>query len=389
MPGIHALLAPSAAHRWLNCGGSIALTKNFPSVDSDFSREGTCGHRLAQICLEDGNNAQQHIGAAYYVGDNEKGVPINWPVTKELADLVSVYVNYVREEARGKSLLIEQRLPLTAITGEPDAFGTSDAVIIDGLTLTIVDLKLGYVEVEADANEQLMLYAAAARERFKLLGDFKLFTVTIVQPKRDKIESAAFTNVELDFFVDEVKAAAPAALDGTAPRIPGDHCRYCEGNKRNICPELTASIIDVVADQTPVTELKADYLAANMRAVPVIESWCKNVRAELERRMLVEGHKIPGWKIVEGRRGAREWTDAKQAEAALMKFVPVEKIYELLNKPTLRTPTQVEKLAKALPEAWAVAQQFITQSEGKPSVAPSTDPRSEAGAVIDSFEVVQ
>jgi len=49
--------------------------------------------------------------------------------------------------------MVEQRLSIEAITKEPGAKGTSDAVILAGEELVIVDLKYGRgVKVDADEN---------------------------------------------------------------------------------------------------------------------------------------------------------------------------------------------------------------------------------------------
>jgi len=40
----HAKLAPSAAHRWLNCPGSIRLTADIPETTSKYAEEGIAAH---------------------------------------------------------------------------------------------------------------------------------------------------------------------------------------------------------------------------------------------------------------------------------------------------------------------------------------------------------
>ena len=44
MPGQHALLSPSAAHRWLNCTAAPRLEAGQPDSGSDYAREGTLAH---------------------------------------------------------------------------------------------------------------------------------------------------------------------------------------------------------------------------------------------------------------------------------------------------------------------------------------------------------
>jgi len=79
---------------------------------------------------------------------------------------------------------------------------------------------------------------------------------------------------------------------------------------------------------------------------------------------------------VAGKRGARAWTDAKAAEELLRKQfrLTIKQAYDL----KLISPTSAEKLAKAGdlgPKQWARAQELIHQPDGKPHVAPESDPR--------------
>lgn len=374
----HARLAPSAAHRWLICPGSVALSEQFPEVSSEFAREGTAAHNLAEMCFKGNRWAKEFVGTEIIA---EGGA--NIPVTEDMAAFVQSYLTYVKEAAAGKTLLIEQRLPLTPLTGEADAFGTADAVIFDGDTCTIIDLKYGRgVQVEAEDNEQLAMYAAAAREEYGILGDFKNFRVVIVQPRLDHIDEKTFTKKYLDDFVAQIKAVAPYALNGKGDLQPSeDGCRFCKA--KAVCPALTEQVLSATSDGFDNLNSQNDVdIGKSMAAVDMIEGWCRAVRAESERRLFA-GTKVPGWKLVEGRKGARQWTNAKAVEEA-MKAMRLAK--EEMYKFSLITPTAAEKVLKDQPRRWNALQEFITQNEGQPSVAPSTDPRPEIGAVIDAFD---
>ena len=65
----HALYSPSSAHRWLECFGSVALTKYIPDVMSPYALEGSAAHTLAKICLEEKNDAVKHVGKMYAVDE--------------------------------------------------------------------------------------------------------------------------------------------------------------------------------------------------------------------------------------------------------------------------------------------------------------------------------
>jgi hypothetical protein len=111
-----------------------------------------------------------------------------------------------------------------------------------------------------------------------------------------------------------------------------------------------------------------------MTAVPVIEDWCKAVRAEVERKLLA-GENVPGFKLVLGKAGARAWKDPDTVEASLKAMrLKVEEMYDL----KLISPTSAEKLAKAKvlgPRQWTKLQPLIGRSDPKPSVAPLSDKR--------------
>ena len=76
---------------------------------------------------------------------------------------------------------------------------------------------------------------------------------------------------------------------------------------------------------TPATP---QQLTRAMAATDLIEAWCKAVRAEIER-LLLAGVPVPGYKLVQGRKGAHAWDCADEVEA-LMKAMrlPPEQMYE-------------------------------------------------------------
>jgi len=200
----HATLSPSGAHRWLHCPGSVALEAGYPDDSSEFADEGTAAHFLAEQCLLQRANASEFIdmeialwadpetetsGVNFAVSLlGKKGLTISnsFTVGDDMAGHVQKYVDYVR--AIGGELMVEQRLSIEHLTGEPGAKGTADAVIVLGDEIIIVDLKYGRgVKVSAEKNEQLAIYALAALREFEFLGDFKRVRLVINQPRLDHV----------------------------------------------------------------------------------------------------------------------------------------------------------------------------------------------------------
>lgn len=366
----HAKLSPSSAKRWTRCVGSHALIqRNKGEFESRF----------------------------YSV-----------EVTEEMVEYTQVYIDMVRERIEARKLagavevilLVEQPLPIDHLTDETDATGTGDTVLVsvweDGTAMIdVIDLKTGMgVVVDAVHNEQLLMYGSGALRNLDLMYDFTRACLTIHQPRVKAEPSDWEISVdELREFEPKFRAAAERAHAAmyypenilVQHLIPGDHCRTTFCDVRATCPKLAAYVeegvgadFDVIVDPDrvdPVTAapglLSDDDLATKMNAVDIIEDWCKQVRAETERRLLA-GTPVPGYKLVQGRAGARAWSNAEEVEATFKSMrLKQDEMYDL----KLISPTTAEKLLKDTPKRWNRVLPLISRSEGKPSVAPESDKR--------------
>jgi CRISPR/Cas system-associated exonuclease Cas4 (RecB family) len=362
----------------MRCPGSLRLEAEMPDKPSRYAAEGTLAHSMAADYLENKPNPQDYLG-----GVNEED-GFDFIVDQAMIDYVVDYAKLVREYAEGGELHIEQRLSFSDSIGVPDSFGTSDAVIVHPDRITIIDLKYGMgVRVDAQENEQLMLYALAALEKFGVAYDFKEVVMVIHQPRLNHVSEYAVPVEHIQAFAERAREAAKKALFDNDPTYEAGEkqCKFCKA--KAVCPALKAEVDAMTADvATPadfadLVQGDGKDLAEALKRVAVIEQWCAAVREEAERR-LVAGETVPGFKLVAGRKGNRKWTDEEAVEKLLHKS-GIE--YDAIFETKLASPTKIEKLLKSNSVLLDDVMKHTVRPDGKPSVVYATDQRPEKAAV--------
>lgn len=381
MPGLtagkHALLSPSSAARWMRCPASVVVTRDMPEDSSPYAIEGTCAHRLAELLLN---------GAEGFPADEAAKVIAAGVDPDSLVEPVRVYVDYVR--SLGSEIVTEVSLDISLITKEPEARGTSDAVVFSEGVLHVCDLKYGKGEpVSADGNPQLAIYAGAALAAFDFLGEIREVCMHIVQPRLNSISVWRVSVDELMAFLADVTRAGAQCLrlldeyqdPDTVPAesfAPGAKaCRFCRN--RGKCTALAKYALSVAGLELPAplkASLDVQQLAYILDRIGLIKSWMDEVKAAAHAA-LAEGREVPGYKLVEGRAGSREWTDESKADKLLKAWkVPADFRYVK----SLISPTQAEKLLKLktlTDEQWAELCGYVSREPGKPTVVPASDKR--------------
>ncbi len=410
----HAKLSPSSAHRWLHCAGSMILEKDLPDSTSEHAELGTAAHFLASECLEQGKEATDFLnrtiqisnGTALWKDETDLVGQSFFTVDLEMTENIQKYLDAVRSQAEGNQLLVEQRVSFGAYIDAQDAFGTSDVIILTPDEIQVHDLKYGRgVKVDATGNEQLNLYGLGALDEFGVFGDFKQVRKVIHQPRIGHFSEEVVTVEQLEEFAQDVKQSVAhiRALeigleDGDGGAIadfegsfnPGEkQCQWCKA--KATCPALSNHLMQTMLGefenlddmdlQTAVPEATAqivsyenDRLSNFYAAIPLFENWIKAVDAAVHDK-LHAGEFVPGFKLVEGRKGSRKWSDDKEAEELFKSMrLKTEQMYDL----KLISPTTASKLQKENvigPRQWSKVEALITQNDGKPTVAPESDKR--------------
>lgn len=365
----HALLSPSSASRWMKCPGSACLCRKATDggvMSTDYANEGTFAHAVAAALLTGNDLPKSDKYSA-----------------SEIADAVRPYVDFVR--SLPGTLLVEQELSITWITGEDGAFGTADAVLVTENDITVVDLKFGMgVKVDAKQNPQLAIYAGAAWQAFDYVGEVKTVKAVIVQPRLDHISECTYTVEELQAFLDEIGVCAKAAkaeiglADESLHLYPGKaQCQFCAAASRcRAYAQMVAQTAKVDLPKPAMALMSNEELAAALPLVDAVEQWCNRVREDAFAT-LISGASIPGFKLVAGREGPRKWSNDQEAEDLLKRMkVPVDDRY--VKK--LISPTQAQKLVKQTvisERQWKKLEGHIVRSEPKPCVVPQSDKRPE------------
>lgn len=386
----HAQLGASGAYRWMACPGSVRLSAGLESTSSSYAEEGTAAHELAEVCLNNGQDAIEWV---------DRRLPAKYGlfyVTGEMAEAVQVYIDYVRPFILADDQVqIEHRFDLAALGVDVPMFGTADCVIYQPAKrkLIVVDYKHGAgIAVEAEGSPQLRYYALGAMLTMPATA-IDSIEVVVVQPRAfhpaGPIRSETLDPFDIDMFRAELTEAAKRTLELDAPLSAGDHCRWCPAHP--VCPAQQSKALAVLESDfdtitvPPAPEtLSTERISQILQAADGVENWLKAVRAHAYR-IASEGGTVPGFKLVQGREGNRAWADEDDALLALaLAGVPTEDLYTY----KVITPAAAAKLVGK--QAAKDLEAYVARKPGVPTLVPESDkrPAIEGGAAADFVALI-
>lgn len=380
----------------MNCPGSVTFPENQEQGESSsFADNGTASHKWAADCLESGRDAESYIGATILIND------VFYEMDEERAGFCQLYIDDVRRRAIGGSLFVEYSVDLSEVLCEGQG-GTCDAGIYLPETkhLIVEDLKYGtgekvFASDNGKMNPQLGLYLLGLIEDMKLLGrEVETVTGVICQPRLRHIDEHTMTAYDLFLVRTDARIAiAGSEMSRRTSLRPGDkQCRWCRAKAK--CPALAQFVKDQVRSDfenvQPVAPRGTEELSRAYIAVPLIDDWCRAVRAEVNKQV-AEGAQVLGpdgkpFKFVEGKEGNRTWSDAEAAEAALLGQLSPEKVYQ--PKKIITAPQAAKLLDKKASKAlWTdFFEPMITRPRGQPLLALGSDPRPPVSSVAAASE---
>lgn len=361
--GKHALLSASSSHRWLNCPPSARLCEGYEDKGSEYAQEGTdahslCEHRLKLALGMDTTDPTENL--SFYNEEMEQ-------CACDYAAYVLELVEEAKKICKDPVVLIEQRLDFSRFVAE--GFGTGDCVIIADGTLYIVDYKHGKgVEVSAEENPQMMLYALGALELFDGIYDIDTVRMAIFQPRRENVSVCVMAKDDLlQWAYNDLMAKAKLAYEGGGEFACGDWCRFCKA--KAACRKRAEYNLELAKYDFAMPDTLEDAeIAAILEKADELAAWAADVK-EFALQQALNGVRYAGFKVVEGRSN-RKYTDEDAVADTVKKagYDPYEpKLLGITAMEKLLGKKQFAKLLSGL----------VEKPQGKPALVSESDKRQE------------
>ena len=399
----HSVLAPSKAHMWALCAGSLRMAKFFPDKPTQDAASGTCTHWMNEQDLKGITPVQEQLGKVLTFDG------FTFTVDQDRVDRAQSFVDVIRAEPGTR--LVEQLMPMHEVYGVPDQSGHADVITMDpdmvivhpetGIPMHGIisahDFKDGANLVYAKDNPQLLSYGASAMLEHDIIHPWGGLRVCVHQPRMHHYDEWVYSREQVAGFIAAIRPAAKLAwdlyndtieLDQDKHLNPGyEQCHWCDvkGNCGKRAAQTVAKF--AVRDVTEPLKLTDAQVSEYFGHSDEYEDWIRAIRGEAYRRAVARRGAISGMKIVRGKRGARDWVDPVKAKDDLLLALPANIPEERLFKPKeILSPTAVEKLLGK--STFKQFDDLITQSPGSLTLVPMHDRREEVVTERQEFAVI-
>lgn len=372
----HSPLGASSAKRWMNCPGSVALSKfvERDDEDPDYRAEGTAAHEVVALALARGQELWEFGGYKCSNG-----------ISADSLDMAAlqVYLDYCRSKITVKSeVFIEHRIGAVAEDRpHPAFFGTLDFCAHDGNVIYIADLKYGMgIPVPVEDNPQQMYYAYGFLRDHPDIDDTTQITLAIVQPRiewDEPVKTWATTAAVIREWGRDVLIPKMQEVAYNSQLEAGEHCRFCPA--KLVCPLMKGMFRHAATTNSKWLSQpgERELVGEEWKMISVVKMYIKAVEEEAMKRLLA-GQQIAGIKLVD-KRANRVWKPGA-TDTMLMTFGD-----DAYAPRELKSPAELEKLGgtgKLLVSQWAY------QPKTGYSVAAADDPRAAVGIAkpADTFK---
>lgn len=375
MPGQHAFLSASAAHRWINCPPSAKICAEIIEKEGEgtsvYAQEGTDAHELCEYKLKSllgMETSDPTENLTYYNQEMEEHAD-------DYASFVMEKLQATKETCSDPLVLVEQRVDFSRWV--PDGFGTADCLIIADDTMNVIDFKYGLgVLVSAEENPQMFCYALGALELFDVIYDIQKIHLTIFQPRKCNVSEYEISKADLLKWADKVLSpAAKLAFNGDGEFKAGEHCQFCK--IKHECRKRAEHNLELAKYDFKMPDfLTNQEISIILERIDSLIAWANDVK-EYALSKALDGEKYEGFKLVEGR-SVRKFTDPdKVAEIvkATGKNPYEEKLLGLTDMQKLLGKRKFEELLG----------EYIYKPQGKPTLAPAEDKRPEFSSAETDF----
>ncbi|MGN0363672.1 MAG: DUF2800 domain-containing protein [Bilifractor sp.] len=392
-PKKHALLSASSSSRWLNCTAAPLFEAQFPAGDPGiYAKAGTLAHEFCET-------VGRYVFHEYDKSDFQK----RWMELKE-KDLydpeMEKTADFYQHYLWGKSMSFQNK-PYVTFEKKvdfsdyvPEGFGTCDCIMIGDDTLHITDYKHGKgVPVDAKGNTQMRLYALGALKQYSMLYSIKHVSMAIVQPRiSENVAEDKLTADELLAWGSEIKPIAEKAYSGQGEFQEGPWCRFCRGKQvcRARAEHMSAfeDFKDAVPEGKATPEDKRVLTNAEIGDLLIkaegLASWYKDLK-DYAAEQIEKGNSIKGWKLVEGKGGARQFAIGIDEALKRLEKAGYEEAILYDRKP--KSLAQLEKITGKA-EFARIFEKDIVKPPGAPTLVVESDKRPALNTAAADFKDV-